>query len=313
MRVMVTGGAGFIGSCLVSELLQNDIDVLVFDNFSTGKKEFLPYPSRGLKIVEGDIVDQPHLLQVTQEWQPDVVVHLAALHFIPYCKAHCQETLRVNVEGLQSVLEVSQTCDVERIVFASSAAVYGITDAANQETDPPDPIDIYGLSKWFGERLLWQFHQETGISCLAARLFNVYGFNETNPHVIPAILEQMEDVDGIQLGNVDACRDFIFVRDVALALLALARAKDLPFGIFNVGSGREYSIRDVVKVCEEVGQRPLPIQTVASRQRKQERWHLWADISHIKETIGWQPMYDLHTGLMKTMLSLEMDIQPFLT
>ena len=301
MRVMVTGGAGFIGSCLVNELLLNDIDVLVFDNFSTGKKEFLPIPHQGLKIVEGDIVDHPQLLQAAQAWQPDVVVHLAALHYIPYCNKHCRETIRVNVEGLQSVLEVCRACNVARIVFASSAAVYAISDEANQESNPPDPIDIYGLSKWFGERLLWQFHQETGVSCLAAPLFNVYGINETNPHVIPAILEQVEQAKDIELGNVEACRDFIFVRDVALALLALVNAESQPFGIFNVGSGREYSIRDVVAVCEGIVQRPLSIQTVESRQRKQERWHLWADISHIKETIGWQPQYDLRTGLAETM------------
>lgn len=301
MKVLITGGAGFIGSCLANELLQDDIDVLVFDNLSTGRLDHLPCQHTRLLVVEGDIVDQVHLLQVMKDWSPDVVFHLAALHYIPYCNTHPRETLRVNVEGTQSVLEACGETGVQRVVFASSAAVYGISDEANRETDPPNPTDIYGVSKWFGEILLERFQRDSGIACLAARLFNVYGFNETNPHVIPAILDQLSDTDEIRLGNVDARRDFVYVKDVAQALIKLAKAEHLYSGNFNVGTGHEYSIREVVGVCQDIVGQLLRIRSVASRRRRAERWHLLADISRIRETVNWRPRYDLRTGLAETM------------
>jgi UDP-glucose 4-epimerase len=285
--------------------LQGDDQVLVYDNFVTGSPDLLPPGNSRLDVVEGDILDHERLLQVMLDWAPSVVIHLAALHYIPYCNAHPLETLRVNVEGTQSVLQASRQARVGRIVFASSAAVYGISDRANHESSPPAPTDIYGQSKWFGEILLDQFHQDSGIACLAARLFNVYGCNETNPHVIPAILEQLSTADELELGNVDACRDFIYVKDVAQALIALAKARDLDCGIFNVGTGREHSIRQVVRTFEEITGRSLHIRSVTSRRRRTERWHLLADVSRIVEAIGWRPWYDLRSGLTEILAAMD--------
>lgn len=310
MKVLVTGGAGFIGSCLVSDLLGDDEQVLVYDNFSTGKRSFLSAGNARLQIVEGDIVDHAHLVQVMQDWAPSVVFHLAAIHFIPYCNAHPMETLRINVEGTQSVLVACRKAGVERIVATSSAAVYAISDRANLESDPPGPVDIYGMSKWFDEILLRQFHQDTGIACMIARLFNVYGVNETNPHVIPDILEQLPATDEIRLGNLDVYRDFVYVKDVAQALIALARARDMGYAIFNVGTGKEYSIRDVVNTCEEIVQHPLRIRSIAARQRQTDRWHLLADISLIREVIGWRPRYDLRAGLAETIAAMVIQCHP---
>jgi len=310
VRVLVTGGAGFIGSCLVCELLRENDNVLVYDNFSTGKRNFLPTDDASHQVVEGDIVDHAHLLKVMKEWAPSVVIHLAAIHFIPYCNAHPMETLRVNVEGTQSVLEACREAGVKRVVVASSAAVYGISDVANHEADPPGPTDIYGMSKWFNEILLRQFHQESGIACIIARLFNVYGINETNPHVIPDILGQLLTPDEIRLGNVDVCRDFVYVKDVAQALITLAKAEDIEFAIFNVGTGREYSIREIVRTCQDIIEQPLRIRSVASRRRRTDRWHLLADRARITETTGWQPRYDLRAGLAETMAAMSIIVIP---
>jgi len=301
MRTLVTGGAGFIGSCLVKDLLHDGHEVLVYDNFSTGRHEFLPSGMPGLALVEGDIVDQAHLRQAMANWAPSAVIHLAAIHYIPYCNAHPLETLRVNVEGTQSVIEACRAARVKRLVAASSAAVYPICDKANHESDPPGPVDIYGVSKWVDEILVHQFHQETGVACCMARLFNVFGTNETNPHVIPDILEQVTRTDEIQLGNVDARRDFVYVRDVAGALIALVEADGIQFGVFNVGTGQEYSIEQVVQICAEIVQRPLRIHSVGSRRRPTDRRHLLANHSKITAAVGWQPQYDLRAGLAETM------------
>jgi UDP-glucose 4-epimerase len=301
MRVLVTGGAGFIGSCLVDELLRNGSDVLVFDNFATGRRDLLPTHHAQLTVVEGDIVSDGRLASTVQAFDPDAVVHLAGIHYIPYCNAHRAETLRVNVEGTQSVLEASQRAAVRRVVIASTAAVYGVSDKVNRESDPPAPVDIYGCSKWFDETLLRQFHQEFGVACVAARLFNVYGPNETNPHVIPHILEEVMKTDEIELGNLDVCRDFVYVKDVGRALIALVAAEGIDFGIFNVATGAEHSVRDIVHICEDIVGRELRIRSVATRQRHIDRQHLRADCSRIRQAIGWQAQYDLRAGLAETM------------
>ena len=300
MKVLVTGGAGFIGSCLVAELLRDNAEVLVFDNFTTGRREFLPREDARLIVAEGDIVDYDLLLEVMKDWAPNVVIHLAGIHYIPFCNAHRLETLRINGEGTQSVLEACRNTGVERVVAASSAAVYGISDDAHGESQSPAPVDIYGISKWFDEILLRQFHQETGIACVIARLFNVYGPHETNPHVIPDLLEQLTTTDVIRLGNLEVCRDFVFVKDVAHALMALASAAGIEFEIVNVGTGTEHSVRDLVHVCAEIVQRDLRVQSVAARRRRIDRWHLLADCAHIREVVGWQPQYDLRHGLTET-------------
>jgi UDP-glucose 4-epimerase len=165
-------------------------------------------------------------------------------------------------------------------------------------------MDVYGVSKWTNEVQLRQFRQHTGISCIGARLFNVYGFNETNPHVIPAILDQLTQDGEIRLGNIEPYRDFVYVRDVAQALIALAKAEGIDNGLYNVGTGKEWSIRELVKTCEEIVDRPLKIRSVESRRRPTDRWHLLADISRIKEEIGWQPQYDLRKGLEETILGM---------
>jgi UDP-glucose 4-epimerase len=304
MRILVTGGAGFIGSCLVNELLQDGDTVLVYDNFSTGRLDFLPCHHPRLTIVIGDIGDMPGLQRIIQAWQPSAVVHLAAIHYIPYCEAHRQETLHINVEGTMGVLEACRNSGVRRIIAASSAAVYGISSRTNRELDAPDPIDIYGASKWFDEILLRQFHQETGISCIAARIFNVYGTNETNPHVIPEILQQLNQQNEIALGNLDVRRDFVYVKDVAHALMALVRTSKMDYGIFNIASGVEHSVREIVETCERIVGRPVRVRSDVARCRQVDRPHLRADISAIQQEVGWSPRYDLETGLTEMIQSM---------
>ncbi len=302
--MLVTGGAGFVGSCLVGRLLADGDEVVVYDNFSTGRLDFLPVTDPRLAVVDGDIVDEAGLARIMQQRPPDCVFHLAAIHFIPYCLAHRRETLRVNVEGTQAVLDACRAAGVSRIVAASSAAVYGISDRANSETDLPAPVDIYGASKWFDEILLRQFHQDTGIACAAARLFNIYGTHETNPHVIPEVLDQLSRSDDIEVGNVEVYRDFIYVDDVAAALIQLARLPGLEFGVFNVGTGVDYSVRDIVNACAAIVRRPLQVRSVAARRRSVDRQHLRADCSLIARRLGWRARYDLQTGLTETLRQL---------
>jgi len=220
-RSLVTGGAGFIGSELVRQLLQEGEEVVVVDNFTFGRRSNLA-ESAGLKVVEADLRKPQQLQKVFDRYTPQKVYHMAALHFIPYCLSHPQETLRVNVEGTLNVLEQCKEHQVQVVVFASTAAIYGIGDQPHSEEEPTEPIEIYGLSKSFGEELLRNFHRDTDIPCAVARLFNGYGLRETNPHVIPDILKQLPQSNQVRLGNTGPKRDFVHTADISRALRRMA-------------------------------------------------------------------------------------------
>ncbi len=296
-RSLVTGAAGFIGSELLRQLLDEGQEVLVYDNFSFGRRSHL-LKSKNLKVVKGELNDERHLKAAFASWRPSVVFHMAALHFIPYCNAHSQETLRVNVEGTENVLIASRIDSVECFVFASTAAVYGISSRPHRETEAPAPVDIYGLSKLFGEFLVRKFHKDTGIRCRIARLFNGYGRRETSPHVIPEIVKQIRLGDTIKLGNTKPKRDFIHTSDISRALRTMANGGDFGIETFNVGSGVSVSVRAFVNVIGSILNRPLEIKTDPKRIRKVERLNLVADRNKLKKLLGWEPKVDFRQGVV---------------
>ena len=292
---LVTGGAGFIGSELVRQLLDEGATVIVYDNFSFGQKSNLPDDDNVI-IVEGDIRDPDKLKKTFKEHAPAKIFHMAALHFIPYCLKNPQETISVNVEGTLNVLEACKGVDVRSVVIASTAAVYAIQDTPHSETDTAVPVEVYGASKLFDEYLLRIFHKETGVKSAAARLFNGFGRRETNPHVIPDILGQLSQGDKIELGNIEPKRDFIHTADISRALRLMADNDDFGFDIFNVGTGTEFSVRELVDIIAKILDKPLEIISVDSRKRKVERYRLIADISKIRSKLGWEQKVPLREG-----------------
>jgi UDP-glucose 4-epimerase len=292
---LVTGGAGFIGSELVRQLLKNGNYVIAYDNFAVGKKSNLPQ-SEFLEIIEGDLRDGKKIRETFKKKRPQNVFHLAALHFIPYCISHPQETIQVNVEGTLNVLEACKSSDVESLVYASSAAVYPIKDTPHSENDKPGPIEIYGATKLFGEELIKIFNKETRVKCAIARLFNGYGRRETNPHVIPDILDQLPNGNKITLGNVEPKRDFIHTSDISSALRSISDNNGYSFEVFNVGTGTGRSVKKIVEIIAKILNRPLKIEISDIRRRKIERLHLVSDISKIQNMIGWSPKVSIIDG-----------------
>src|ERR1700727_3014342 len=189
-RVLITGGAGFIGSHWVGLMVDSGASVLVVDDFRLGRREHLErVMSTGqAMLLEADIRSAEDLRPVA-DFEPDTVFHLAALHFIPYCNAHPQEALDVNVLGLDTVIRAVRGAPLETFVVPSTGAVYAFSDAPWPETAPARPDEIYGISKWMGEQVMARFHEDRpGVRTVVARLFNTYGPRETNPHVLPDIM-----------------------------------------------------------------------------------------------------------------------------
>jgi UDP-glucose 4-epimerase len=298
-RVLVTGGAGFIGSALVPELVDNGYEVHVIDNLSFGKRDLLNIPDEQFTLA--DITDRDRIKAEIAKIDPHFLIHLAAIHFIPYCNQKPYESANINIQGTINILDAAkQVKSLEKVLFASTAAVYPISDTPTPESFIINPLDIYGLSKLVGERLTNEFYLETKIPSLTCRFFNAFGPRETNPHLIPEIHRQV--VSGkrkIQLGNLEPKRDFIHTSDMSLALRLLLEKFNTGIDTFNIGSGSEYSVTEVVQAFERAIGESIEIEVDPARVRKVERQHLCADISKLSRFLNWHPMVSLDRGIQK--------------
>jgi UDP-glucose 4-epimerase len=299
-KILITGGAGFIGSAVYGHLKKEGHDIYVVDNLSFGNKKFIDIDDS--HFILGDILDRSKMFSVMNDIRPDVLIHLAAIHFIPYCNEHPFESSNINIQGTINVLDAAEKSGVGKVFFASTAAVYPIYDEAVAETHTVLPLDIYGLSKLTGERLCNEFHLRTGTPVIVCRFFNAFGPNETNPHLIPEIQRQvLEGKRNINLGNLTPKRDFIHTYDMANAVSVLLSKVNKGLDVFNLGRGIEYSVTEIVDSFSKALGEKIEITVDPARVRKVERMHLLADISKLK-SLGWEPEIGIDEGI-KTLVS----------
>lgn len=298
-RAVVTGGAGFIGSRLVAKLLSRRANVLVLDNLERGQRASVPEDVR-VAFVEANVADAHNMASQISEFSPSHVFHLAAKHFIPECEADPDLTLLVNVEGTRHVADAACAAKASVFVFASSAAVYAPSNTPHTENEPPGPIDVYGQSKLAAETVVRT--QKPAPRVEIARLFNVYGPNDTNPHVLPEIIKQLAGgARALRLGRTDTVRDYVFVDDAAEGLIRLAENGAGPVGITNIGTGRGYQVDDLVQtaVSTAPGLCDVRIELDEQRLRPVDRPHLVAEISRMVSRTSLAPI-ELEDGLRAT-------------
>jgi UDP-glucose 4-epimerase len=296
---LVTGGCGFVGSALVRHLLAAGHEVVVVDDLSKGSPENLGPAGDQVTLVEQDVT--AGLGQILASYRPDTIYHLAAVHFIPDCDTDPLRCLRVNVEGTRAVLEAAAALGKPMsVVLASSAAVYAPADWPHHEDDSLGPIDVYGYSKRWAEELARSFGTRTGMGVGIARLFNVYGPGETNPHFIPSLISQIQAGEVVRLGNLSSKRDYVFVDDVAEALIRLARYCGTgQSATLNVGTGTAYSGHEVVRALSGlpvISADPALI-TDPSRIRPVDRPSLQANNNLAQKVLGWVPDTSFEGGL----------------
>jgi UDP-glucose 4-epimerase len=298
-KVLIVGGAGFVGSHLVDVCLENGLQVGVYDNFSVGKRNFLPeIPS--LQVIEGDILDAGQINTAVKQFRPDVVFHLAAIHHIPTCERIPDQALSVNIVGTQNVLHACLEANIRRVVFASTGALYDpLIFGPLAETEPVKAFDIYSISKLTCEHLLAYYSTKNDREVMVARLFNCVGRRETNSHLIPAVVGQL--VTGkrqIQLGNLTPRRDYIHVEDAAAAFFALGNLQsDQKFDVFNVGTGIEHSVQELVETFADVLGEKLDIISTPELQRKVDRPTQQANSNKLQQKTGWKPVHSLKKAL----------------
>jgi UDP-glucose 4-epimerase len=307
MKYVVTGGAGFIGSHLVEALLQHGHTVRVFDNFSTGKAENLaPLQSPLLEIIAGDIADEKMLQAACRG--VDGIFHLAAVVSVQLSIEKPAECSRTNALGTLNVFEAARTANIPRVVYASSAAIYG--DNTNQplsEVEIPAPLSPYGMDKWYGENVARLYSQLHGVASAGMRFFNVYGPRQDpkSPYsgVISIFIEAArQDKELTIFGDGNQSRDFIYVKDIIAAMLLAMHHTGRYADIFNVASGTEITLNQLVKTMEQSLQKTIRKKYVAPRPGDIVKSA--ANISHIRTALGFSARHSLADGLKFTYESL---------
>lgn len=304
-RYLVTGGAGFVGLPLVRRLASEGHEVTVIDNLSSGRerRELLP---PAVRFVEADLCDSSALESAFDQAHPKVVLHLAAIHFIPECNRRPVAAVTTNVVGTSTLLQTARPRrSVERVVLISSAAVYPPSDRFMTETDPTGPNDVYGTTKAVNEVQGQLFGVDFPGAVVVVRLFNVFGAGETNPHVIPEIVRQLKaGSTTLSLGDVKAKRSYVHVDDVVDGLVRLSQcALERGVHTVNLGSDAEASVEEVVAALSLLLDKPISIVTDPARLRPSERPFLRCDPSRLTTLTGWRPRTALHEGLRSLLAS----------
>ena len=299
-RILVTGGAGFIGSELVKQLVQEKAIITVLDNFSSGKKHYLPKYKK-LKIVTGDIVNKNLVTRTVKD--QEIIFNLAALPFIPDSYYYPTTFFQVNTIGTMNVLwSAIKSNSVEIFVQVSTSEVYGSAQYfPMDENHPTSPYSTYAVSKLAADRATFTLHKENGFPAVVLRPFNTYGPNFTEPYIIPEIITQIQkNVKQLTLGNINASRDFTFVTDTVKAFLKAATYKNASGEIINIGSGNEIKIANLANKLIQISKRKIKMRTDESRFRPYDVNRLICDNKKARTVLKWKPKVSITNGLKIT-------------
>jgi nucleoside-diphosphate-sugar epimerase len=302
VKVLVTGGAGFVGSNLVRGLLERGDDVRVLDNFSTGNRENLAEVEGEVELVEGELRSYERVHNATRG--VEVVFHQGALPSVPRSVQDPLTTSAVNVEGTLNVLLAARDEDVRRVVFASSSSVYGNSGPLPRvESLAPDPIAPYAVAKLAAERYCVSFSRVYPLETVALRYFNVFGPGQ-NPHsqyaaVVPRFISAIAAGEPVPIyGDGEQSRDFTYVGNVVAANLLAAGADGVNGEILNVASGRSETVNDLAEVLGRILERPVEKEFLP--ERTGDVRHSWADVSAARRLLGYEPEVGFEEGLRLT-------------
>jgi len=311
MNILVTGGAGYIGSVVTERLLKQGHNVIVLDNLQQGHKEAVLSPA---EFILGDICDGKKLEWIFGRSRIDAVVHMAADTLVGHSMTDPKRYFHNNLVGGIGLLNAMLEHGVNRIIFSSTAAVYGEPRSIPIEEDhPKDPINSYGQSKLMFETVLEWYRRAYKIECISFRYFCAAGATELlgedhrpETHLIPNVLKAALNKDTVSVFGTDyptkdgSCiRDFIHVADVAKAhLLALEKTASLSGNVYNLGNGEGYSVLEVIKVAEKIVGRNIPVKF--SPRRPGDPLTLIASSKRAAKELGWKPEFPELGSIMES-------------
>jgi len=301
MRVLVTGGAGFIGSNLVEQLLRDGHAVRVLDSFVTGERENLARLTDA-EVFEGDVQSFERVHNASRDCE--VVLHQAALPSVPRSIGDPLMSNVVNVTGTLNILLAARDNGVRRVVYASSSSVYGAETALPKvESMRPRPISPYAVSKLAGEGYCHAFSTVYGLESVALRYFNVFGPRQNPGSQYAAVLPRfitaaLEGRRPVIFGDGEQSRDFTFVDNVVQGNLLAMSAPEIGEGLFNIACGERISLNQVLATLGEILRLELTADYVASRPGDVE--HSLADIERARAGLGYEPSVGFEEGLRRT-------------
>jgi nucleoside-diphosphate-sugar epimerase len=302
MRYLVTGGAGFIGSNTVDELVQRGHSVVVLDDFSGGKEENLAEIRNKITIIKGSITDIEVVRKAMHE--AEFVLHLAARTSVPRSVKDPLDTNRINVEGTLNVLVAAKELRIKRVVFAASSSAYGETPTLPKvETMQPQPISPYGVTKYVGELYGQAFLKCYGLETVSLRYFNIFGPRQDPGSPYSGVLAKfctafLEDTPPVVFGDGEQTRDFTFVDNAVHANLLACEAPHAAGKVFNVGCGVRISLNQVLAALREITGKPL--QAKYDPPREGDIRDSQADISEARRCLGYEPQAGFEQGLQLT-------------
>jgi len=203
----------------------------------------------------------------------------------------------VNIEGTQHLLSAAAASGVKHFLFASSGAVYADSSAPLSESDDISPVDVYGVSKMAGEQLCNIEANAGNLRITACRLFNNIGSRETNPHIVPEIIGQLKTGNTLRLGNINAIRDYISTGDTSEAFIRLSSHLPDPYRVINIGTGTGISVKKMIDLMAELLKRQLRVETDPDRFRKADKASQIADMTNLRDLLGWHPNMNLRNSL----------------
>jgi UDP-glucose 4-epimerase len=300
-NVLVTGGAGFIGSNLVRALLERGDDVRVLDNFSTGFRANLD--GLDVDIVEGELRSYERVHNAVRG--TEVVYHLGAMGSVPRSVQDPLTSNAVNVEGTLNVLLAARDEGVRRVVFSSSTSVYGTSRTLpTPESEPPEPISPYGVAKLAAERYCTAFSRiYESFETVVLRYFNVFGPRQSPSSqyaaVVPLFISQITGGEPVTIhGDGEQTRDFTYVENVVDATIRGGEAPGANGRAFNVASGAPASVNEIADAIGRILERPF--EKEFAPRRAGDISSSWADLSAAREVLGYEPTVGLEDGLRRT-------------
>jgi len=302
MRYVVTGGAGFIGSNTVDELVRRGHSVVVLDDLSSGKEENLAESRNKISFIKGSITD----LEAVRKAMPeaDYVLHLAARTSVPRSIKDPLETNRTNVDGTLNVLVAARDAKVKRVVFAASSSAYGETPTLPKvETMEPEPISPYGITKYVGELYAQTFGRVYGLENVSLRYFNIFGPRQDPASPYSGVLAKfctafLEETQPVIFGDGEQTRDFTYVDNAVSANLLACEAPNVSGKVFNIGVGGRFSLNQTVELLRSISGTQLEVKYDPPRDG--DIRDSQADITQARELLGYDPQVEFEQGLRRT-------------
>jgi nucleoside-diphosphate-sugar epimerase len=302
MRYVVTGGAGFIGSNTVDELVRRGESVVVLDDLSSGKEENLAEIRSKISFIKGSITDLEAVRKAMQS--ADYVLHLAARTSVPRSVKDPLETNKINVEGTLNVLVAARDAKVKRVVFAASSSAYGETATLPKvETMQPEPISPYGVAKYAGELYAQTFGRVYGLENVCLRYFNIFGPRQDPDSPYSGVLAKfctafLEKTQPVVFGDGEQSRDFTFVENAIAANLLACEAPNISGKVFNVGTGGRVTLNQTLALLADLTGNTL--ETKYEPPRDGDIRDSQADITQAREFLQYEPSVTFEEGLRRT-------------